>query len=520
MLLSPAGASRVMLMLCGALGLQQIRHRPPVFERVTSVPSTAGVLPATCAAHGNSCWENKKTQPQRPQGWRVARGGFCFAVQSSSSTATEDGLLPDGSSRGRQARTSEQYRAGRKVSSEPSQQSPPLEVLHQNEHFAVVSKPPRMHCHRPEFGSRDPEFVMQKARNQLGRHVFLPHRLDRGTSGCLLVGFSSQAAKVLHQTLAHSDSGKTYVAIVRGSGDAFVGKGWFTVDRPIKDEKKVLREASTRFLFVRGGNDPDPRCCLVLARPSTGRFHQIRRHLNGLSHPIVGDSVHGNSRFNREVAAHRNSAPAGRLLLHCLRLSLPTLPDVGSQAWISTTGGILSPETTPDKDTMENDCCESKIKPEGGHNARAWQETGEHSSRKGEDDHGNARGADGRAMTVSGSVSEEVQAPVETDTAVSNADDPYPTYGSEFDATRKPPVAAPSHEISSEPFVPTLAEVSADISSSVVKNESSIRGRRLLGIDGEAEGELVGDGFHMYAEPPDDMMTFLRGMSWWEEGLF
>jgi len=77
--------------------------------------------------------------------------------------------------------------------------------------------------------------------------------------------------QVLHQALAHPASTKTYVAVVRGSGEAHVGRGWFTVSRPVKDDKNVLREASTRFLFVRGGDAPDPRCCLVLAQPSTGR---------------------------------------------------------------------------------------------------------------------------------------------------------------------------------------------------------------------------------------------------------
>ncbi|CAM9413770.1 unnamed protein product [Ectocarpus sp. 4 AP-2014] len=526
MLLSPAGALRVMLVLCGALGLQQIRHRSPVFERGTStaiIPYNKDVLPQTCAAarlHGDSCLE--KTQKSQPQGWRVARGGCSFAAHSSSSSATGD-ELSDGSSRRRHARNSASNRAGRinsRSSLESPQQSPPLEVLHQNEHFAVVSKPPGMHCHRPEFGSRDPDFVMQKARDQLGRRVFLPHRLDRATSGCLLVGFSSQAAKVLHQTLAQPDSSKTYVAIVRGSGGAFVGKGWFTVDRPIKDEKNILREASTRFHFVRGGNDPDPRCCLVLAQPSTGRFHQIRRHLNGLSHPIVGDSVHGDCRFNREVAGHRNSAPAGRLMLHCVRLSLPTLPDVGSQALKSATGNILSRETAPDKDTMTNDYCESERKSERGHNARAGQERGERRSRKREDGHGSTRGVDGREARASGSVSEGVQAPVETEKAASNTGDPYPEPHSEFDSTRTPPASAPRQEISTEPFVSTLAEISAAISPSVGKKKSSTRGCRPRGIDGEAQEELVGEGFHVYAEPPDDMMAFLRGMSWWEEGLF
>ncbi|CAB1120606.1 unnamed protein product [Ectocarpus sp. CCAP 1310/34] len=522
MLLSPAGALPVILVLGGTLGLQQKRHRSPVFERGTStafIPCNMDVLPQLCAAarlHGDSCWE--KTQTPQPQGWRVTRGGCSFAAHSSSSSATED-ELSEGSSHRRQARNSEKNRAGRnnrRSSLEPPQQSPPLEVLHQNEHFAVVSKPPGMHCHRPEFGSRDPDFVMQKARDQLGRRVFLPHRLDRATSGCLLVGFSSHAAKVLHQTLAQPDSSKTYLAIVRGSGSAFVGKGWFTVDRPIKDEKKILREASTRFLFVRGGNDPDPRCCFVLAQPSTGRFHQIRRHLNGLSHPIVGDSVHGDCRFNREVAGHRNSAPAGRLMLHCLRLSLPTLPDVGSQALKSATGRILS----PDKDTMTNDYCGSKRKSERGHNARAGQERGERPSRKREDGHGNTTGVDGREARASGSVSEEVQGPVETEKAASNTGDPYPKPRSEFDSARTPPASAPRQEISTEPFVPTLAEISAAISPSVGKKESSTRGCRPRGIDGEAQEDLVEEGFHVYAEPPDDMMEFLRGMSWWEEGLF
>lgn len=138
MLLSPTGALRVMLMLCGALGLQQMRHRLPVFERVTStsIPSKHGLT----NLHRDSCWE--KTQHPQPHGWCVARGGFSLAVQTSSSTATEDDLS-DGSSRRRQGRISEKNRAGRSdgnssssSSLEPPQQSPPLEVLHQNEHFA------------------------------------------------------------------------------------------------------------------------------------------------------------------------------------------------------------------------------------------------------------------------------------------------------------------------------------------------------------------------------------------------
>ncbi|CAM9787799.1 unnamed protein product, partial [Choristocarpus tenellus] len=147
--------------------------------------------------------------------------------------------------------------------------SPPLEILYRDGDGAVVCKPPLMHVHSPTFGSKDKEFVLQKARDQLGQYVYFPHRLDRGTSGCLLIAFTKEGTAALQQALSSPRARKTYVALVRGSGAAYVGRGWFKVDRPIKDSKKKLKNASTRFLFVAGS--VDPRCCVVLAQPCTGR---------------------------------------------------------------------------------------------------------------------------------------------------------------------------------------------------------------------------------------------------------
>lgn len=67
------------------------------------------------------------------------------------------------------------------------------------------------------------------------------------------------------------------------------------------------------------------------------RFHQIRRHLNGLGHPVVGDSVHGDSRFNRAMARD-HGAPPGRLLLHCLSIDLPSLPPPSARGWSASAG--------------------------------------------------------------------------------------------------------------------------------------------------------------------------------------
>jgi 23S rRNA-/tRNA-specific pseudouridylate synthase len=127
---------------------------------------------------------------------------------------------------------------------------------------------------------------------------------------------------------------KTYVALVRGegilNGEDLRQKGWFPVTRPIKDERGVLNNATTYFRFVAGqdnggGTLDRPRASLVLARPLTGRWHQIRRHLNGLSHPILGDATHGNSQVNREWKEQRGMPPE-RLCLHLAQMILPPTP--------------------------------------------------------------------------------------------------------------------------------------------------------------------------------------------------
>ncbi len=214
------------------------------------------------------------------------------------------------------------------------------------------------------------------------RKINLVHRLDRGASGALLFAFAddykdSNDADVglidvennqndgstwtgnqedqphfeikkkirkkgptacLQAEMAKETTIKTYVAIVRGEGilrgEDFKQKGWFEVNRPIKDETGRLNDAITLFRFVAGQAEPQgdnvsdddkilqPRLCIVLARPQNGRWHQIRRHLNGLSHPILGDTSHGSSKTNREWKEKRN-LPGERICLHLAKLQMP-----------------------------------------------------------------------------------------------------------------------------------------------------------------------------------------------------
>ncbi len=190
-----------------------------------------------------------------------------------------------------------------------------LPILAEGAGWVVVAKPPRLLVHRNRNTPRA-DAVLQRVRDQLGCFVYPIHRLDAAASGCLLMATERTMAGPL--SLALRAGVKTYVALVRG---VCRGPQSVTVDRALKDDTGRIKEAQTQLTCL--ASAAHPRCSLVRARPETGRYHQIRRHLRGLSHPIIGDRAHGDSHVNRWW---RREGGVDRLALHCLRLELH-LPD-------------------------------------------------------------------------------------------------------------------------------------------------------------------------------------------------
>lgn len=194
---------------------------------------------------------------------------------------------------------------------------PVLRVLARGARWAVVAKPGGVACHRSGM-VRDRDTLVQRARRRFGQTVHLVHRLDRATSGCLLVAFDPEMAALLHDGLRDPSCTKTYLALVRGFWK------WddpFAIVATMKDDEGVLRDATTDVRVL--GRSMEPRVSLVLAEPRTGRFHQVRRHLRDVDHPVLGDSMHGDTRANK---AWRDSHGLPRLALHCASLDLPA-PD-------------------------------------------------------------------------------------------------------------------------------------------------------------------------------------------------
>ncbi|CAM3560057.1 RluA family pseudouridine synthase [Deinococcus frigens] len=236
----------------------------------------------------------------------------------------------------------------------------PLDVLFEDDHLIAVNKPPGMITH-PAPGVRSGTLVNAL----LGRMGSLPeqsdfdgeggyrpgivHRLDKDTSGVIVVAKTVEAHARLAAAFKDRDTRKTYLAIAAGSWkaggavkvDAPVGR------HPVQRQRMTVgganaREAQTLFTPLAAHPDGHGRTlALVRAQPRTGRTHQIRVHLAHLGSPVLGDTVYG-----------RASEAMTRQALHAQFLELPhpvtgqtlhlhaPVPDDVLSAWVALGGAL------------------------------------------------------------------------------------------------------------------------------------------------------------------------------------
>ncbi len=194
-----------------------------------------------------------------------------------------------------------------------------VEIIYRDQQIVAVNKPPAMAVHRCRGAGRHERFLLQTVRDMLGCWVYPVHRLDRPTSGLVIFGLNPWSARNLARQFAAKRVTKTYLAVTRGYVDQ---EG--IIRRPLtpdayKKKKEPPVPAETAYFRLATGQLPYPvgpytsgRYSLVKVVPVTGRMHQIRRHFKAISHPVIGDRIHGDREHNRIFAAH----------LNCLRLLL------------------------------------------------------------------------------------------------------------------------------------------------------------------------------------------------------
>jgi len=158
---------------------------------------------------------------------------------------------------------------------------PALDILYEDDLIVIVNKPAGLAMHRTaeledDLVERGTAYMDQR---ETACKLYPVNRLDRGTSGTVILAKSSSSAGIYGRQVKETGLDKLYLALVEGLPPA---SGF--IDEPLDD-----KESETRYTILLPGTG----CTLLAVVPISGRMHQIRRHLEAIGHPVVGDKRYG-----------------------------------------------------------------------------------------------------------------------------------------------------------------------------------------------------------------------------------
>tara|TARA_B110000459_G_scaffold200262_1_gene248442 strand:+ start:4257 stop:4961 length:705 start_codon:yes stop_codon:yes gene_type:complete len=198
-----------------------------------------------------------------------------------------------------------------------------IEIIYEDDSILAVNKPNNILVYASYFARniKDDDLVTL-LKEQTGLQLYPIHRLDRKTSGILLLAKAKEYVKDYQQQFENNKVEKTYYAVVRGYCSA---QG--IIDTPTKNaETGLYKEARTEYETldtIELGIPVTPynmsRYSLVKFTPKTGRMHQLRIHANKISHPILGDYQYGDRFHNRMFEKEFNW---NNMFLHAGKLSI------------------------------------------------------------------------------------------------------------------------------------------------------------------------------------------------------
>lgn len=211
-----------------------------------------------------------------------------------------------------------------------------IKTIYEDEYIIAINKTGNLPVH--PSGIYYNNTLLSILEKKFNTKLYLIHRLDRETSGTIIVGKSSEAAREFQYQL--KDAQKTYNAIVFGAfpeeiqnktplGPAYNLKQELNTTKYVKKKRAAyagaIEKAETNFKTIKTFKD----FSLVEAMPKTGRLHQIRVHLSNLGYPIVGDKIYGYDETcyleflsNGLTARILNIVKAERCMLHAISLEI------------------------------------------------------------------------------------------------------------------------------------------------------------------------------------------------------
>lgn len=202
-------------------------------------------------------------------------------------------------------------------------------ILYEDNDLMVINKPSGLAVHGGSGVSLGLIEALRQMRPQ-AKFLELVHRLDRDTSGCIMVAKKRSALKFMHQALQGSRINKIYHALVVGHWASTSRR----VDAPLRKNElksgervvKVQADGKASLTEFKVLNRFGRKATLIEARPITGRTHQIRVHTQFEGHPIIGDDKYGVEEVNQQM----KGLGLRRLFLHAAELRFP-LPAGGRQ---------------------------------------------------------------------------------------------------------------------------------------------------------------------------------------------
>ena len=212
-----------------------------------------------------------------------------------------------------------------------------LKILFEDTYVIAVHKPNNILVHHSAMANNQLEekSMVQLLQDQLDKKYFPVHRLDRKTSGIILFSKQKEYVSKFQALFMSNVIKKKYIGLVRG----FIPESG-KIDSPVKGrDANVHKEALTYFerketykVPIKVGPYENSRYSLVELSPKTGRLHQLRIHMNKISHPLIGDPKYGDRFHNRMFEDQfQNEA----LFLHAKTLSF-THPYTNKQLHLIT----------------------------------------------------------------------------------------------------------------------------------------------------------------------------------------
>ena len=193
----------------------------------------------------------------------------------------------------------------------------PIPIIYQNQEIFIINKKAGMPV---QGGEKIAHPLDEELAKQVGQKVYLVHRLDKDTSGLMIVAKSPQAANKWTKLIGSKEVKKEYIAICAGSLKEKKGEISEDIVQHGQTKRAVTHYKVEKEWTIEREGEEAIQMCRIRLLLETGRMHQIRIHLAKQGCPIAGDDQHGNFKLNKVL---RKAAGIKNLQLYSVKLVLP-----------------------------------------------------------------------------------------------------------------------------------------------------------------------------------------------------